>query len=292
MAQTRISIAKKDIVSLFDSLDQNVFELAELRNIFKENHSYWRLAMSMSCTKFINYLIKNSKLEKFKFDFPYRAITRYTWGEVPFNELLLSIKPKCFFSHYTAMYFHELTEQIPKSIYINFEQDAKPRSKGKLVQDRIDIAFKNATRISRNVVEYKDYTIRLLNGMQTGNAGVTESFGHEGENIQLTDVERTLIDIAVRPEYAGGPFEVLKAYKLASNKVSINRLTALLKKINYVYPYHQIIGFYLDASGAYDQSQLDLMCKFKIDYNFYLMHQMTDMDYSKKWRLFFPKGLI
>jgi len=292
MAQTRISIAKKDIVSLFDSLDEKVFELSELRNIFNENHSYWRLAMSMSCTKFINYLIKNSKLEKFRFDFSYRPITRYTWGDVPFYELLLSVKPKCYFSHYTAMYFHELTEQIPKSIYINFEQEAKPRSKGKLVQGRIDMAFKSATRISRNVVEYGDYTVRLLNGMQTGNTGVIESLGHEGEKIQLTDVERTLIDIAVRPEYAGGPFEVLKAYKLASNKVSINRLTALLKKINYVYPYHQVIGFYLDAAGVYDESQLNLMRKFKIDYNFYLMHQMKEMDYSEKWRLFFLKGLI
>jgi hypothetical protein len=289
---TRISIAKNDIVKLFDDLDQKIFELSDLRNIFNENHSYWRLAISMSCTKFLNYLIKNSKLNKIKFDFPYRSITRYTWGNVPFYELLLSVKPKCYFSHYTAMYFHELTEQIPKSVYINFEQDPKPRSKGKLVQDRIDMAFKSATRMSNNVVEYGDYTIRLLNGMQTGNAGVIESLGHEGEKIQITDVERTLIDIAVRPEYAGGPFEVLKAYKLACKKVSINRVTALLKKINYVYPYHQLIGFYLDATGLYDQSQLDLLCKFKIDYKFYLMHKMEEMDYSKKWRLFFPKGLI
>lgn len=292
MAQTRISIAKKDIVSLFDNLDQKTFELSDLRHIFNENHSYWRLAISMSCNKFINYLIKNSKLAEFRFDFSYRPIIRYTWGDVAFYELLLSVKPKCYFSHYTAMYFHELTEQIPKVIYINFEQEAKPRSKGELVQGRIDVAFKRATRISKNVTEHGEYTIRLLNGMQTGNAGVIDSFGHEGEKIQLTDVERTLIDIAVRPEYAGGPYEVLKAYKLARNKVSINRLTALLKKINYIYPYHQVIGFYLDATGLYDQSQLDLLCKFKIDYKFYLMHQMKEMDYSKKWRLFFPKGLV
>ena len=57
MAQTRISIAKKDIVKLFDDSDQSIFELSDLQNIFNENHSYWRLLMSMSCTKFINYLI-------------------------------------------------------------------------------------------------------------------------------------------------------------------------------------------------------------------------------------------
>ncbi|MBN1765422.1 MAG: hypothetical protein JW860_09220 [Sedimentisphaerales bacterium] len=97
----------------------------------------------------------------------------------------------------------------------------------------------------------------MLNGMHIGNIGVVEADGYEGEKIQLTDIERTLIDIAVRPEYAGGPFEVLRAYKSAKNKVSINRLTALLKKINYVYPYHQVIGYYLDKAGVYQKSQID-----------------------------------
>lgn len=291
MAKTRISIAKPDIIKLFDGLNQKIFELSDIRKILDENREYWRLAMYMSCNNFINYLIKDAKLKKEIFTFSYRTIVRYTWGEVPFYELLLSLKPKSYFTHYTAMYFHELTEQIPKTIYLNFEQEAKPHSKGTLVQSRIDLAFRNATRLSSNIAKYHEYTIRLLNGLQTGNTGVIESVGHNGEKIQLTDVERTLIDIAVRPEYSGGPFEVLRAYKLAKDKVSINRLTALLKKINYIYPYHQVIGFYLDKTGAYEASQIELLRKFEIKYDFYLMHKMTDSDYSKKWRLYFPKGL-
>jgi predicted transcriptional regulator of viral defense system len=126
--------------------------------------------------------------------------------------------------------------------------------------------------------------------MHTGNAGVIESIGYEGEKIRVTDVERTLIDIAVRPEYSGGPYEVLKAYRLAKEKVSINRLSALLKQISYVYPYHQVIGFYLDRAGVYKKSQLDLLRKFEMKYSFYLMHKMSDVDFSEKWRLYFPEG--
>lgn len=189
------------------------------------------------------------------------------------------------------MYFHGLTEQIPKTIYINFEQESKPRSKGKLVQGNIDFAFKCATRLSNNIAKNRGYRIRLLNGMQTENAGVIELVNEERGKIQLTDVERTLIDIAVRPEYSGGPFEVLKAYKLAKDKVSVNRLSAFLKKIDYVYPYHQVIGFYLDNAGVYKDSQIDLIRKFEIKYNFYLMHKMEETSYSKKWQLYFPKGL-
>ncbi len=290
MAKTRIAIAKPDILKLFDASSQKIFELSDIREILAENRGYWRLAMNMSCSRFIDYLIKNAKLRKEIFGFSYRSIVRYTWGEVPFYELLLALKPKSYFTHYTAIYFHELTEQIPKTIYVNVEQEPKPRSKSELVQDRIDFAFKRATRISKNATKKGDYTIRLLNGMHTGNAGVIESVGHAGEKIQLADVERTLIDIAVRPEYSGGPYEVLKAYRLAKDKVSINRLSALLKQINYVYPYHQIIGFYLDKAGVYKNSQIELLRKTEIKYKFYLMHKMIDLDYSKKWRLYFPKG--
>ncbi|MHC4282138.1 MAG: type IV toxin-antitoxin system AbiEi family antitoxin domain-containing protein, partial [Planctomycetota bacterium] len=244
----------------------------------------------MSRTYFIKYLIQNAKLKKHTFPFPYGTLARYTWGDVLLYQLLLSIKPNCHFTHYTAMFFHELTEQIPKTIYINWEQTPKGRPKQKLEQKRIDWAFKRKTRLSKNIAEYQNIKIHLLNGMFTDNLGVTDGIGPNGEKIRLTDVERTLIDITVRPEYAGGVFEVLKAYRLAHNKVSINRLVATLKKINYIYPYHQAIGFYLETAGVYKQSQLDLLAQLEMKYDFYLIHQMKGKDYSKKWRLYFPKG--
>ncbi len=114
--------------------------------------------------------------------------------------------------------------------------------------------------------------------------------GPEGEMLPITDVERTLIDIAVRPEYSGGVFEVLEAYKRATNRVSIERLTGHLKRIDYVYPYHQVIGFYLTKAGSYPKSQIDLLREFAMDYDFYLMHEIQETEYSSEWQLFFPKG--
>src|SRR5882672_4945604 len=46
--------------------------------------------------------------------------------------------------------------------------------------------------------------IVLLSGKHTGRLGVTKTLGPQGEQLELTDLERTLIDIAVRPTYAGG----------------------------------------------------------------------------------------
>ncbi len=126
--------------------------------------------------------------------------------------------------------------------------------------------------------------------MFTGNLGITEINFSSNEFLPITDIERTLIDITVRPVYSGGIYMVLDAYKAAQDKVSINKLTAYLQKLNYVYPYHQAIGFYLDKTGAYSKKQIDLLHKFEMKYDFYLTHQMKEMDYSPEWKLFYPKG--
>jgi hypothetical protein len=83
----------------------------------------------------------------------------------------------------------------------------------------------------------------------------------------------------------------LKAYKLARPKVSVNKLAATLKKLDYIYPYHQAIGFYLERAGVYTESSIALLRKFDFKYDFYLTHQIKEKAYSERWRLYFPKGL-
>jgi len=216
---------------------------------------------------------------------------RYTWGEVSTYELVLSWHPSSYLSHYTAVYLHDLTEQIPKTLYLNVEQSRKGSFSNSLTQSGIDAAFKRPMRKSKAVAQFRNFEICLLGSMGVGNLGVVESSGPDGEGIRLTNVERTLIDITVRPGYAGGVFEVLKTFRNAKGKVSINRLVAMLKRLNYIYPYHQAIGYYLERAGVYDEASLGLLRKHEMNYDFYLAHGMKDPEYSREWRLFFPKGL-
>ena len=113
----------------------------------------------------------------------------------------------------------------------------------------------------------------------------------DGVNVRLTNIERTLVDAVVRPEYSGGPNEVLTAFRNAAENVSINKLVSMLKRIDHVYPYHQAIGFYLEKSGAYRQSQIDLLRKQEMRYDFYLMHQIKDAKFSSRWKLYYPESL-
>jgi predicted transcriptional regulator of viral defense system len=107
--------------------------------------------------------------------------------------------------------------------------------------------------------------------------------------VDVTRLERTLIDIAVRPDYAGGIYQVREAYRAARDRVSINTLIATLRKLDYVYPYHQAIGFYMARTG-YDVSRTNRLLKLGMSVDFYLTYGIKDREYDAKWRLFFPKG--
>ncbi len=287
----RLRIAEPDIVKLFEASPSKVLRRSQIADILLQNRKFWRLSDSTTLNKFIEFLSEHTKLSRIKFEFPYRPEIRYMWGDVSTYEVILTLRPDSYFTHFTAMFLHELTEQIPKTVYLNEEQQPKPHRVTTLTQTSIDSAFRRPVRVSSNVASYKDIKICLLNGMHTGKLGVIEGVGPQGEKIHLTDSERTLIDITVRPVYSGGVFEVLKAYRLARAKVSVNKLSAMLQMLNYAYPYHQAVGFYLERAGVYRDSSLALLRKFEMKYDFYLAHAMKDRSYSEKWRLYYPKGL-
>jgi len=285
----RFEIAKKDIIAHFDSLAEKILSLKDISRILDDKREFWRLSKSLTVKGFIELLLNGTMLKEYVLNFPHRRIILYSWGEVPILSVALALNKDAYLSHYSAVFFHNLTDQIPKTIYINVEQGEKKTTRQKLVQENIDRAFANRQRMSNNTAVWNDYKICILNGKFTNKLGVIETQLEDKAKIFSTNVERTLIDITVRPAYSGGVFEVLNAFRLAKEKVSINKLAATLKKLDYVYPYHQAIGFYVERSQCYKESQIKLLKKIPIIYDFYLAHGMKEVEYSKEWKLYYPR---
>src|SRR5262249_7990404 len=134
------------------------------------------------------------------------------------------------------------------------------------------------------------YKVYLLNGKSVGKVGVI-TMNFAGVSLPVTNIERTLIDVTVRPEYAGGVDTVFAAYQAAKGRFSVNRLVSYLKQMKYVYPYHQAIGFYLEQA-AYPASALALLRRLPIAHKFYLAYQMPKTRFSEHWSLFYPEGIF
>ncbi len=216
--------------------------------------------------------------------------TIYSWKSNDEFTIISGLKSDSYFSHYSALYLHQLSLQIPKTIYLNFEHKAASSYNSTdniLLQESIDKAFQGSQRKSLVTYSFLEKKIILLNGKFTNKLGVEKKLSNE-QCFEYTDIERTLIDLSVRPVYAGGVFEVLEAYKLAKGKINVVKLANYLSQLDFIYPYHQVIGFYLEKAG-YSENDIE---NFKKDmkFNFYLTYDIRNKEFSEKWKLYYPKG--
>jgi len=290
--QSRLQIARSDIVKAFEDAGKRVFWPSDILRILEENRAFWRLAKNTTTAKFLDFLVAKTDLHLEYLEplnHPNAAgISRYVWKKASAYEIAVSMKREAYLCHGTAMFLHGLTDQIPARIYVNSEQSPKPGS-GHLTQEGINRAFAGKQRESQYIFKFGDSEALLLWGKNTGQLEVID-MEYSRTKLRVTGLERTLIDIVVRPSYAGGVFQVLEAYRGAKDRVSVGTLVATLKRLDYIYPYHQAIGFYLQRAG-YSKSQYGRLKSIGLKYDFYLAYGLKDKEYDSDWRLFFPKGL-
>lgn len=286
----RIEIAAPRIFQALDSAPTRVFTYSQLTSFLESARSDWNLPDYVSTDHFVRFLTERGKLARVEIRSESQVIARFVWGELSDFAIAVSIRPDAYLSHGTAVFLHGLTQQIPKTIYVNKEQSPKLRPSSPLSQKSLEVAFARPQRRSKYSFTFRQTPLVLLSGKNTGRLEVVPLRMAAGETVDVTGLERTLIDITVRPAYAGGIYQVLEAYRSAKDRVSVNTLIATLKKLDYVYPYHQAIGFYMQRAG-YETSRYERLHNLGLNFDFYLAHDIRDRDFDSHWRLYFPKGL-
>jgi len=219
----------------------------------------------------------------------YRPITRFLLPDCTPIEIASSLGGRSYLSHGTAVYLHGLTDLLPRHYYINREQSPKPSPEGPLTQAAIDRAFRAKARQSRYTFAFDGFRYTLLAGKFTNQYGVVEIEGPSDEAVRVTNLERTLVDIVVRPGYAGGLVEVLSAYRASISLCDPEKLFATLEALHHKYPYHQSIGYLLERAG-FPEDALRLFDALPKEVDFYLGYGARETSLAPRWRLHVPKG--
>jgi hypothetical protein len=282
---------KSTVGRFFDRAHVSVYTDAALQAAIVESRAAWHLSR-VAITAIAELLVRESRLKVLSLggSANYPPIRRYVWGVPSPFELALSLRSNAYLSHGTAAYLRGLLKGSPTTFHVNKEQSPKEQL-GILTQEGLDRAFSSRPRQSNLVFSDDDgrrYVV--IAGKSTNYLGVGAIKGPAGERLFATKVERTLVDMAVRPIYCGGVGKVLEAYRAARDQLSVKRLMGTLKKLGHLYPYHQAIGFYLERAG-FDGEALDLARQPGLEFDFYLAHGMNDTVYDKTWRVHHPRGL-
>jgi predicted transcriptional regulator of viral defense system len=284
--------ARSEISAILAKEGRTIYALRDVAELLHRCRRVWKLPESISTNRFLAFLIDKHELiahDLIAKEYG-RSTTRYVFGDVSAYELALTLSPRAYFSHSTALALHGLAETDPKTLYLNIEQSEKKPPTGKLTQAGLDNAFKTKPRQSKMIYTVLGSSVIQVAGKNTGRLGVEKISYLSGKMLSATDLERSLIDAVVRPAYAGGPAAVVEAYYRAKDQVSPTKLHTMLSQLNYIYPYHQAVGFLLERTG-YAKAAYSKFRSKTLRHDFYLANAMRNPAYSEYWRLYYPKDL-
>lgn len=293
MANTsRISQAADTIKRSLVRTLPHVYTAGSLEAIFQKNKKKWNLPQAMNVPKFIDALLAEVIIDECYLDFGNEYYQGYYLCSSSAYYIISQLVPKTYLSHLSALHVWGLTDKDVR-IYINREQAQalSKAPKGKLEQTAIAKVFSQPQRQPENTADFNGIDVVHLKGKYTGQLGVRSFRIQNNEEVLITDLERTLIDCIVRPAYALPPQQMIGVFKKAKKRVSVATMSDYLDELDYLYPYHQCIGFYMERAGNYSIGEIKLFSSRAKSYDFYLDYELISPAYDSRWKLYYPASL-
>ncbi|MGR3178902.1 MAG: type IV toxin-antitoxin system AbiEi family antitoxin domain-containing protein [Candidatus Anammoxibacter sp.] len=211
-------------------------------------------------------------------------------------EIAQAMFPKEYFCNLSSIYYHSLTNQIPKTIYICYEKmPAKRKNVDAINSNKLRSAFIKPHRHTSHVYTINNCEVIVVERTKIPDSGVVES--HTPSTLfpntsRVTCIERAMVDAVVSPQYNGGIVSVNTYFRNARGMLNIARLIKIYRQLDFVYPYSQSIGFLLDRNGMSKHASV-IYKNFPPEYSFFVDHNAkTTWVYDKKWKLYYPTGLV
>ncbi len=280
--------ARDSLNQYFQKMEDCILTRGEVAQIVRTQRT-GDILRHLTFDEILEFLLREKLIKEAAFtSAKYGTVVRYFRGEHSPLEFGLSLQRNSFLSHRTALAVHGL--EIPSNVvYVNREQSRKGPP-GEITQSAITLAFGNRQRESQYVFTRAKIKYVLLSGKHINNAGVIFTKTSSGERVHVTDLERTLIDIVVRPTYAGGIKRVADVYMRAGGLVNVDHMLKTIKELDHAYPYHQAIGFLLERAGR-SEDDTERFAALGKRFDFFLGYGIEQRGYSEKWRLYYPSSL-
>lgn len=187
-------------------------------------------------------------------------------GETPLHEYEIAaklIEPYAI-SHISAFKYHELTDQLPRDVYILTETN---RTLSKKISKDIKIR-----EISYYIVQIQPSQF----------FGFKKSWIGKSRLI-VTDLERTLLDGLIKPKYCGGIREVIHAFELSKDKVNYHRIIEYSLKLDT--SISKRLGWVLETLSVEKKILVPLMNR---EFKGYVKLDSSGQNighYNKKWQI-------
>lgn len=162
-------------------------------------------------------------------------------------EIAMALVNPAAISHWSALHYHGLTEQIPRKVFVLTTTEVSvPRVRGAKGQDR-------GYPIGDTIYQFLQTKPERFFG--------TEKVWIGEARVTITDPERTLLDGLSRPQYCGDFGEVLHAFEARGSHLNLERIINYARKLDAATS--KRLGWVLEKQGI-DSGRLEALARLPI----------------------------
>lgn len=171
-------------------------------------------------------------------------------GITPLHEfqIAMALVQPAAISHWSALSYHHLTEQVPRQVFVLTTAHSLPRKRGTNMQP-------GSSQYSVEGIAYQ-----FVKTKPELFFGIEEVWVNESK-IMITDLERTILDCLMSPKYCGGFTEVLHILEQFITQLDLDKMISYAIKLDTATI--KRLGWILEHQGI-DAAQLEPLQKVSI----------------------------
>ncbi len=187
-------------------------------------------------------------------------------------EIAMFLAQPAVISHWSALSFHGMTEQIPQKVYVTTSGNISADRRINSQRDHL----KGFSRKINNIIYI------FIKVKQERFFGIKKYWVGE-KKVNITDPERTLIDGLISPKYFGGWAEIYTAFKLYIPKVNLDKIINYALRLDTAVA--KRLGWVLEKNGV-DEKRLQGLLSLPIKgYSTLNSGGSRKGPYNKKWMI-------
>ena len=204
---------------------------------------------------------------------------RYTLNkEFNIYDFVYSLERNGFFSMFTSLNIQGFTNFRENFIFISKERMQRVNFSSKnITQEAIDKAFSNKPRKTKAYNTIYNYNIVMLESNNTQGVGIINYNGYK-----VSSINRAFVEIISNIQDSKTPYDVIGEFRQLKDKLDINEIFKIIEKFDFIYPYYQLAGYYLEKIG-FLKEELSRFFNNKTNLIFYTMKNKTNYDLDEYW---------
>jgi len=182
----------------------------------------------------------------------------------------------------TALNIQALSDFREEYIFVSKERSTKiEQGNVTLTQENIDNAFSKKPRRTNAYDKIDNHVVVLLEANKTDTFEVIEYNGY-----RVSSVNRAFVEMITNVQYLQSSETIIEVFTKIKEKLNLDTIYTIIEKFDFIYPYFQLAGFYLEQIG-FLKAELVKFYDKKSKLNFYTQKNKNHYEFDEYWKVYY-----